>query len=193
MLSLSEVGWPAPFFDRFFPVLGTSFGVGALGIFQCLIGASVLSQHVDDFTLVAAFFLFSIGCLNMLLGLIFRESIKSKRSITAWREESKSVLPTVALDRSPSSFSSRSFGSSTYVEKAGNGADEMGVRNGSRAGYGFGTRGEKAAGLKGFLISKPLESLPRYAPRPTSLPTTISESSRSASPTPHFESSGTAI
>lgn len=32
------------------------------------------------------------------------------------------------------------------------------------AGFGFGRQGEKKAGLKGFLISKPLESLPRYAP-----------------------------
>lgn len=33
------------------------------------------------------------------------------------------------------------------------------------SGFGFGRQGEKAAGLKGFLISKPLESLPRYAPK----------------------------
>ena len=31
------------------------------------------------------------------------------------------------------------------------------------AGFGFGRQGEKAAGLKGYLISKPVESLPRYA------------------------------
>jgi hypothetical protein len=36
ILILSEVGWPAAFFDRFFPVLGTQFGLGALGIFQGL-------------------------------------------------------------------------------------------------------------------------------------------------------------
>ena len=33
------------------------------------------------------------------------------------------------------------------------------------AGYGFGRQGEKEAGKKGFLISKPVEALPRYAPR----------------------------
>ena len=33
------------------------------------------------------------------------------------------------------------------------------------AGFGFGRQGEKAAGLKGYLISKPVESLPRYAPK----------------------------
>jgi hypothetical protein len=31
------------------------------------------------------------------------------------------------------------------------------------AGFGFGRQGEKTAGLKGYLISKPVESLPRYA------------------------------
>ncbi|KAH0827110.1 hypothetical protein J3R83DRAFT_4797 [Lanmaoa asiatica] len=182
-LILSELGWPAAFFDRFFPVLGTQFGLGALGIFQGLIGASVLSQHVDDFTLVAAFFLFVIGCLNMLLGLIFRESAKQRRSIKAW----------------------------LYEEKGRDFAELGAVRNASRAGYGFGRQGEKAAGMKGsscpnvisrqyvtslsgFLISKPLETLPRYAARPTSAP---SVASRSQSPTlvpePHFQSSTTAL
>ena len=32
-----------------------------------------------------------------------------------------------------------------------------------KAGFGFGRQGEKAAGMKGFLISKPIESSPRYA------------------------------
>jgi uncharacterized membrane protein YkvI len=36
MLILSKIGWPALFFDRFFPVLGKDFGLGALGVFQCL-------------------------------------------------------------------------------------------------------------------------------------------------------------
>lgn len=31
-----RIGWPAIFFDRFFPVLGKDFGVGALGVMQCL-------------------------------------------------------------------------------------------------------------------------------------------------------------
>ncbi|KAG2350082.1 hypothetical protein BDR05DRAFT_902073 [Suillus weaverae] len=199
MLFLSEIGWPSPFFDRFFPVLGSGFGLGALGIFQGLIGAAVLSQHVDDFTLVAAFFLFVLGCINMFLGLLFRESAKSRRSITSWREDAKGVLPTtnlrpaanLDLNRSGSSSSGQSSASSTMYEEKTRGVTEFGAaRNGSRAGYGFGRQGEKAAGLKGFLISKPLESLPRYAARPTSVP---SQSSRSPSPQPHFASSDSAI
>jgi hypothetical protein len=36
LLILSEIGWPLSFFNRFFPVLGSDFGLGALGIMQCL-------------------------------------------------------------------------------------------------------------------------------------------------------------
>ncbi|KAG1728622.1 uncharacterized protein EDB91DRAFT_1313618 [Suillus paluster] len=199
ILILSEIGWPSSFFDRFFPVLGSGFGLGALGIFQGLIGAAVLSQHVDDFTLVSAFFLFVLGCINMFIGLIFRESAKSRRSITSWREDAKNVLPTtnqppvshLNLNRSASSSSGQSFTSSTMNEEKSSDLGEFGAgRSSSRAGYGFGRQGEKAAGLKGFLISKPLETLPRYAARPTTAP---SQSSRSPSPQPQFSSSGTAI
>jgi hypothetical protein len=35
-LFLSEISWPIAFFDRFFPVLGSEFGLGALGVFQTL-------------------------------------------------------------------------------------------------------------------------------------------------------------
>lgn len=35
-LILSELGWPAVFFEHYFPVLGPDFGLGALGIFQGL-------------------------------------------------------------------------------------------------------------------------------------------------------------
>ncbi|KAG7447362.1 uncharacterized protein BT62DRAFT_77863 [Guyanagaster necrorhizus] len=165
VLLFSEFGWPSVFFNRFFPVLGDDFGLGALGIIQCLIGAAVLSHHVDDFTLVSAFFLFSIGCLNMLAGLIFRQSAKTKRSVTSWRDHAKSaatsVLPThvagIPVPTSVPSFVSNAFSHNTNEEKRS---------EDSKAGFGFGRQGEKVAGLKGFLISKPLESLPRYAAKP---------------------------
>ncbi|KAJ7456886.1 hypothetical protein FB451DRAFT_597420 [Mycena latifolia] len=160
ILLLSEFGWPSAFFNRFFPVLGKDFGLGALGIIQCLLGAAILSHHVDEFSLVAAFFLFSIGCLNMLAGLIFRESAKAKRSITSWREHAKSALPThvAGVDIRPVASATPSFVSSVFKgeEKAPGEA---------KIGYGFGAQGERAAGLKGYLISKPIESLPRYAPK----------------------------
>ncbi|KAL0570144.1 hypothetical protein V5O48_011822 [Marasmius crinis-equi] len=177
ILLLSECSWPMSFFDRFFPVLGSNFGLGALGIFQCFLGAQILSHHVDDFTLVSAFLLFSIGCLNMLLGLIFRESAKQRRSIRAWRSDSKPILPTVASEKGISGpvfvNASPAFGSTSGPQAP---VSEFGVTaspsmklKAEKAGYGFGRQGEKTAGLRGFILQKPDETLPRYAtpmPRP---------------------------
>ncbi|KAF8077637.1 hypothetical protein FPV67DRAFT_1403412 [Lyophyllum atratum] len=170
ILLLSELSWPAPFFDRYFPVLGQGFGLGALGIFQCLISTQILSHHVDDFTLVAAFFLFAIGCINMLLGLIFRESAKERRSITSWRADAKPTLPTHSdarpgfLNASPP-FVSRQFTGEKELDRPDT-AEFNTWRSTEKAGYGFGRQGEKAAGLRGFILQKPEESLPRYVTPP---------------------------
>jgi len=173
VLVLSELGWPASFFTRFFPVLGKEFGLGALGVMQCLIGAAILSHFVDDFTLVSAFFLFSLGCLNIFVGLIFREKAKSKRSLTSWREHAKSAIPThVAgvnitpvvngvISHAPS-FVSNVFGDK---ERHSTASDSSMGSTSSKPGMGFGRQGEKAAAMKGYFISKPVESLPRYAPK----------------------------
>ncbi|KAI0780401.1 hypothetical protein BD413DRAFT_600042 [Trametes elegans] len=174
VLILSEVGWPAAFFERFFPVLGPNFGLGALGIFQCLIGATVLSHHVDDFTLVAAFFLFALGCVNMLLGLVFREKAKARRSILSWRADARGVLPShkdlrPQFARPASAFMHNVFHRGEKPEPEAPG----------QKGYGFGRQGEKAAGLK-----EPA-TLRAAAPR--------SESSRAGTPEPTFKSSPTAI
>ncbi|KIK64925.1 hypothetical protein GYMLUDRAFT_39329 [Collybiopsis luxurians FD-317 M1] len=173
VLVLSELGWPSAFFNRFFPVLGKDFGLGALGIIQCLIGAAVLSHFVDDFTLVSAFFLFSIGCLNMFVGLIFRQSAKAKRSVTSWREHAKSALPThvAGVDVRPIAANAPSFVSNVFGSEkerhstASDGSDSSDAS--ARPGLGFGRQGEKAAAAKGYFISKPIESLPRYAPKPS--------------------------
>ncbi|KAJ7069817.1 hypothetical protein C8F01DRAFT_976952 [Mycena amicta] len=159
VLLLSEFGWPSAFFNRFFPILGKDFGLGPIGIIQCLLGAAILSHHVDEFSLVSAFFLFSIGCLNIFAGLVFRESAKSKRSITSWREHAKESLPThvAGVDIRPVASAGTSVVSGMF------GAKEE--KQAGAAGNGFGFAGEHAAGLKGYLISKPLESLPRYAPK----------------------------
>ncbi|KAA1478191.1 hypothetical protein DENSPDRAFT_845382 [Dentipellis sp. KUC8613] len=169
VLVLSEIGWPSTFFARFFPVLGPDFGLGALGMIQGLIAAAVLSHHVDDFALVAAFFLFALGCVNMLLGLIFRQHAKTKRSITSWREQAKGVLPT-SVQRSASAASSLASTVWGGAEKADEAAQQQQPQaEGEKwSGFGFGRQGEKKAGMKGFLISRPLESLPRYATGPTS-------------------------
>ncbi|KAJ6531148.1 hypothetical protein B0H19DRAFT_1082112 [Mycena capillaripes] len=162
-LITADVRWPAVFFDRFFPVLGSDFGLGALGIFQCLIGAQILSHHVDDFTLVSAFFLFSIGCLNMLLGLIFREGAKSKRSLRAKRDAKGIIATGPQFDTASPQFVNNVFG----PEKTDN-MSFASWKSTDKANYGFGRQGEKAAGLRGFMIQRPEETLPRYAsPTPT--------------------------
>ncbi|KAF9449079.1 hypothetical protein P691DRAFT_728553 [Macrolepiota fuliginosa MF-IS2] len=203
VLILSEFGFPARFFNRFFPVLGKDFGLGALGVIQMLLGAAILSHHVDTFTLVSAFFLFSIGCLNVLLGLIFREGAKSKRSITSWRDQAKNVLPTpvqqgLGAAKTVSSHLGLWTNTNEMDEKKKLGhifgdslsnKPSVGSNNGPHSGglkrdfsgMGFGRQGEKAAGLKGFLIAKPVESLPRYAP------------SMGARATPTGESDGTMV
>ncbi len=133
--------------------------------------AQILSHHCDDFPLVSAFFLFSVACLNMLLGLIFRESAKQRRSITAWRSDTKGILPT-SMDTRPTFVAV----SPAVVSAHFTGESEKTLGSfrstSDKAALGFGRQGEKAAGLKGFLLQRPVESLPRYAspPRPMSPP-----------------------
>ncbi|KIJ47292.1 hypothetical protein M422DRAFT_28937 [Sphaerobolus stellatus SS14] len=170
VLILSEFNWPRVFFDTWFPVLGGDFGLGPLGVFECLISAAVLSHRVDTFPKVAAFFLFSVGCLNILLGLIFRAKGRSKRSLSSWKE-TKGVLPTINDANVRPSFTGVSVPS--FVSRSSKDESELSEkaqtlgfgRQLSSSGSGFGTKGEKAAGLRGFLITKPLETLPRYAPK----------------------------
>jgi len=139
------------------------------GLYKCCKYNSVI-YHVDTFTLVSAFFLFSLGCLNVLVGLIFRESAKSKRSVTSWREHAKSAIPThvggvkIAPIASSVMSSPPSFVSHLHTGSSDSKSDS---EKDKFASFGFGRQGEKAAGLRGYLISKPVESLPRYMPKPT--------------------------
>jgi len=150
ILIASEIGWPEAFFARFFPVLGRDFGIGVIGTMQCLLGAAILSHHVDGFTMVSAFLLFSIGILNIILALIFGSEVKAHRCILSWRNKAPE-LPTIAKSAS-SSFSEKGHRTNT------DGSHD------NLAGYGFGRQGFDKNGMKGFLISKPIESLPKYTP-----------------------------
>lgn len=130
----------------------TTFLLRGLSYVHTSIGAAVLSHHVDDFALVSSFFLFAIACLNMLAGLIWRQSAKSKRSVTSWREHAKSALPThVAgvdvrpmMPSAPPTFMSNMF--------SGHKNDDNNEKPPNRAGLGFGRQAEKAAALKGVYI-----------------------------------------
>jgi len=176
-LFISEVGLFTKFFDKFFPVLGSNFGLGALGIFQALIGAAVLSHHVDVFALVAAFFLFSVACLNMLVGLIFREKAKDKRAINP----ATSDLPTIKSLKPMMTGSSRGFPAGfTNVTKTQStySSDSM-EKNpapayGAQAAGAFGLASEKGANSSPLFlgrtisgISKPEEAHPHSTPRVT--------------------------
>lgn len=109
------------------------------------LGAAILSHHVDTFTLVSAFFLFSLGCVNILVGLIWREKGKSRRSITAWKERAKDVLPTRAVDGLEKGIE---FGRNVFAQHTRNDS----VSSTAKSGLGFGRQGEKAAALKGLLL-----------------------------------------
>jgi hypothetical protein len=169
------------------------YSFAKISIKSLRISTQILSHHVDDFTLVSAFFLFALGCLNMLLGLIFRESAKAKRSITSWRAEAKGILPTSA-DKRPvfvnatpivSSMFSQEKGQQVYVSHE-TVTDAHSFKSTEKAGYGFGRQGEKVAGLRGFILQKPEESLPRYASPTPPRAATLSRSPSSVSSSSSF-------
>jgi hypothetical protein len=179
ILFLSEIGWPSAFFQKFFPVLGEDFGLGAMGVIQCLIGAAILSHHVNSFTLVSAFFLFSIGCLHMLVGLIFREKVKPRRSLTAWKERAKDVLPAPVLGGfekgvefsrahglSPPPFVSNVFSGPIHPEKTGASGSTTTSKGTS---LGFGRQAQ-------FVLGRPVGPLPPYAQNHPAGPTFQSSS-----------------
>lgn len=186
VLILSELGWPERFFRNYLPILGHGFGVGILGAIQWITAASILSHHVDDFPLVSGFFLFVVGCLNVALGLVFRDSVKDKRAITTFRQaKADELLPTTTaraagreikvLQTSVSSI----FGNEKKADVGGPLArsdtggsqysSEMGMHSKAQrpgAGFGFARQGEKQAAQAGYLVTRPMDSLPRYHPRP---------------------------
>lgn len=86
----------------------------------------------------------------MLVGLIFRETVKDKRSILSWRERGKDVLPSHVrgVDIRPvtgtlSSVLSREEKASDDPSRAASNGSS------SRSGMGFGRQGERGAGLRG--------------------------------------------
>lgn len=74
--------------------------------------------------------------LNIFLGLFFRASAKSHRSISSWREEKQGALPR------------HNTGSTAQVHFM-DGPSRAASMASQKTGYGFGRQGEKAANLKG--------------------------------------------
>ena len=114
----------------------------------------MLSHHVDEFSLVSAFFLFSIGCLNILLGLVFRESAKPRRALRAWKE-TDDVLPRTSLRSGPRPFLASATSASSGLnpvapwDEKGADAARSGTLLSQKSGMGFGRQGEKAALARG--------------------------------------------
>ena len=100
----------------------------------------------------------------MLIGLVFRESAKDRRSLLSWRAEAKGILPKTAdLDSSKRYPFTGKGGSQPFVGRSlstnkteksegyGWGAD---VKS-EWAGYGFGRQGEKTAEMRGLFTPSP--------------------------------------
>ncbi|CAE6386602.1 unnamed protein product [Rhizoctonia solani] len=81
LIILSELGWPRDLFIKFLPILGPENGVGIIGTMQVLLSALVLSHHIPLFALVPGLLLFATGCLNVILGLAFRNNIHVYRAL----------------------------------------------------------------------------------------------------------------
>ncbi|KAH9920866.1 uncharacterized protein BXZ73DRAFT_104600 [Epithele typhae] len=116
------------------------------------LGAAVLSHHVDEFALVSAFFLFSVGCLNIFLGLIFRESAKTRRSLSA-PVPRPLHMGSGAWEKEREAYTNRSDSLSSQ-----------------KSGMGFGRQGEKAAQARGFMLQRPSEALPDDDPQHPTTP-----------------------
>lgn len=181
LLTFAEVGFPKRLFEDFVPVLGPGHGLGCLGVFQALIGAQVLSHYCDLFPQVTSWLLFIIGCLNIVAGLVFRSKAKPKRLIFSW-ENVSSLTPQTRMAATawdmvsekrrpaPSTTSEGSVGGSQppLSRSASQHSDtpllpSANVQPGARfGGFGFGKQGERQAAERGFKISRPLETLPKY-------------------------------
>ncbi|KDN37142.1 hypothetical protein RSAG8_10351, partial [Rhizoctonia solani AG-8 WAC10335] len=80
ILILAELKWPKGLFTKFLPILGPRYSVGIPGTSQVMYVTLILSHHIPKFALVPAILLFAMGCLNIILGPVFRENIHLYRA-----------------------------------------------------------------------------------------------------------------
>ena len=158
ILTFSELGLFEKLFDKFFPVVGPEFGLGPMGVFQCLIGGTVLSHHVPEFALVSGFFLFAIGCINIIIGLILGVAAKKIRSGEVEESDALVFQPPVPHGRPHSLIDNSTPGAAPGPSRP--------------AGLGFGKQAEKAASMKGIIshYQLPLFDLPLTFRVPLGIP-----------------------
>ncbi|CAH7690821.1 hypothetical protein BY996DRAFT_6418536 [Phakopsora pachyrhizi] len=72
-------------FDEYLAVLGSNFGVGAIGFIEIYIASTLLSKNLTKLNnkigLASGWILFLIGLINLILGMIFGKHIRNKRSL----------------------------------------------------------------------------------------------------------------
>jgi hypothetical protein len=98
-------------------------------------------------------------------GIIFRSSSKRRRLIFSWENVSQLTPQTKAAASAWDMVTDVSEKYKDYKSQKASDADPLlppgKTPGGKFGGFGFGKQGEKAAGLRGYTISKPVESLPR--------------------------------
>lgn len=108
--------------------------------------------------------------VDMTKGIIFRSSAKRRRLIFSWENVSQLTPQTKAAATAWDMVNGASEKFAEYKQskkQASDNNDEplippgKNTPGGKFGGFGFGKQGEKAAGLRGYTISKPVESLPR--------------------------------
>ncbi|EJU00295.1 hypothetical protein DACRYDRAFT_23234 [Dacryopinax primogenitus] len=183
ILLWSELGFYEHILKEYMPILGPDFGVWTLGAMQCMISAVVLSHHVDEFPLVSAFFLFAVGCLNIIIGLGYRAKMKEDRILFNFlgktKSNIKSGLPLMGSDDDDDKPARPAFlrlsgikGKISNPIRNTQSDAELGSYGYSERmqSWGFGRQGQKAAEYQGAMVSEPVASLPKYAGSPPGSP-----------------------
>lgn len=190
ILLWSELGFYDSVLQRYMPVLGPDFGVWTLGAMQCMISAVVLSHHVDEFPLVSAFFLFAIGCLNIIIGFLYGSKMKQERVLFGFLSRTQStlksgttsLLPKFGTDdeyddgpaKKPKFLSGVRGKISAPFRNSQSDVPQLGSYGYSDTdmkGWNFGRQGELKAAYNGAVLAQPPASLPKYAGSPPGSPT----------------------
>lgn len=89
----AELPPPTRFTDRFFlfafPPFSSKFGPSVLGLVQVFLGSDILAKSTAGLTQAAAWLLFIVGFVNLLVGLTFGAALKADRAFIATAAEGR--------------------------------------------------------------------------------------------------------